>query len=122
MRGVKEVRSEVLSRAGRYQVVRNNLSVKEVRVGERRYVVRFNPDEAAKDRSDREKILDTLKSKLASGGVKKLIPNRGYRRYLRVAGGRFEIDERQVREEERFDGKYVLRTTTELPAEEVAHA
>jgi transposase len=51
-----------------------------------------------------------------------LIPNRGYRRYLKVAGGSFEINERQVREEERFDGKYVLRTTTEMPAEEVALA
>jgi len=122
MRGVREVRTEVLSRAGRYQVVRENLSVKEVRVGERRYVVCFNPEEAAKDRSDREKILAKLESKLASGGIKRLIPNRGYRRYLKVAGGSFEINERQVREEERFDGKYVLRTTTELPAEEVALA
>jgi len=122
MRGLKEVRSEVLSRAGRYQEVRDNLSVKEVRVGERRYVVCFNPDEAAKDRSDREKIVAKLQSKLASGGIKRLIANRGYRRYLKVAGGRFEINERQVRQEERFDGKYVLRTTTDLPAEEVALA
>lgn len=122
MRGSKEVRTEVLSRSGRYQTVKDNLSVKEVQVGQRRYVVCFNPDEAAKDRSDRDKILAMLKSKLASGGIKKLIPNRGYRRYLKVAGGRFEINERQVREEERFDGKYVLRTTTDLPAEEVALA
>jgi hypothetical protein len=122
MRGNKEVRSKVLSRAGRYQVVRENLSVKEVRVGDRRYVICYNPEEAAKDRSDREKILAMLKTKLASGGVKKLIPNRGYRRYLSVTGGRFEINERQVREEERFDGKYVLRTTTDLPTEDVALA
>ncbi len=49
MRAVKEVRDEVLSRPGRYQVVhgpRNNhhgepapLKVKEVRVGQRRYIV-----------------------------------------------------------------------------------
>jgi transposase len=41
-----EVVTEVLSRAGRYEEVRDNLKVKEVRVGERRYVVCYNPEEA----------------------------------------------------------------------------
>jgi hypothetical protein len=122
MRGLVEVRREVLSRAGRYQAVRENLRVKEVGVGERRYVVCFNPEEADKDRKDRDKILAALEHKLARGGIKKLIPNRGYRRYLKVTAGRFEIDPRQVRQEQRYDGKYVLRTTTELPADEVALA
>lgn len=122
MRGLLEVRRKVLARAGRYHVVRENLHVKEVRVDDRRYVVCFNPDEAAKDRQDREKILAALEKKLAGGGVKQLIPNRGYRRFLRVRAGQAVIDGRRVREDERYDGKYVLRTTTDLPAEEVALA
>jgi Transposase DDE domain len=122
MRGLLEVRAEVLARAGRYHVVRENLRVKEVQVDDRRYVVCVNPDETVKDRQDREKILAALEQKLAAGGVKRLIPNRGYRRFLRVRAGQFEIDARRVREEARYDGKYVLRTTTELPAEEVALA
>jgi hypothetical protein len=122
MRGLVEVRREVLSRSGRYQVVKENLRVKEVHVGERRYVVCFNPEEADKDRKDRDKILTALEDKLAHGGIKKLIPNRGYRRYLKVSAGRFEINQRQVRQEQRYDGKYVLRTTTDLPTEEVALA
>lgn len=122
MRRLLEVREQVLARAGRYRVVREGLHVKEVHVGERRYVVCFNPEEAAKDRQDREKILAGIEKKLAKGGVKSLIPNRGYRRYLKVAGGRVEVDRGKIREEQRYDGKYVLRTTTELPAEEVALA
>jgi hypothetical protein len=122
MRGLLEVRAEVLARAGRYHVVRENLQVKEVQVEDRRYVVCVNPDEAVKDRQDREKILAALEQKLAAGGIKRLIPNRGYRRFLRVRAGQFEIDARRVREEARDDGKYVLRTTTDLPAEEVALA
>lgn len=122
MRRLLEVRSDVLGRAGRYKVVRENLHVKEVQVEDRRYVVCFNPEEEKKDREDREKIIAKLEKKLAEGGVKKLIPNRGYRRYLRVTGGKYEINSAQIAEEERYDGKYVLRTTTELRADDVALA
>jgi Transposase DDE domain len=120
MRGAREVRDEVLARAGRSQLVRENLQVKEVQIEDRRYVVCFNPEEAAKDRADREQILATLEKKLASGGVKRLIPNRGYRRFLKVRAGQCTIDQQRVEEDARYDGKYVLRTTTDLPADEVA--
>jgi transposase len=102
--------------------VDEKLRVKEVWVEDRRYVICYNPQEAEKDRRDREAILAKMREKLASGGVKKLINNRGYRRYLKVERGAAGIDERVVREEERYDGKYVLRTTTSLPAVEVAEA
>lgn len=122
MRRILEVRDQVLSRAGRYRVVKENLHVKEVLVEDRRYVVCFNPEEARKDKEDREKILAGLERKLGDGGLKRLIPNRGYRRFLRVQKGGYEIDRSAVEEEERYDGKYVLRTTCDLPAEEVALA
>jgi hypothetical protein len=122
MRRLLEVRDEVLGRAGRYKVVRENLQVKEVWVADRRYVLCFNPEEAEKDRKDREKIIAKLEEKLTEGGVKKLIPNRGYRRYLKVSEGKFEINQAKIQEEERYDGKYVLRTTTDLPSDEVAVA
>jgi hypothetical protein len=122
MRGVREVRDEVLARAGRYQLVSENLQVKEVEVEDRRYVVCFNPEEAAKDRADREQILATLEQKLARGGVKRLIPNRGYRRFLKIRAGQCTIDQQRVEADARYDGKYVLRTTTDLPADEVALA
>ena len=73
MRGLLEVRQQVLKRAGRYREVKHNLGVKEVWVGERRYVVCVNPERAEKDRQDRQAILQKLEAQLASGGVKGLI-------------------------------------------------
>ncbi len=122
MRNLVEVRDEVLGRAGRYHEVDAKLEVKEVHIDDRRYVICYNPDEARKDEHDREAIVAKLREKLASGGVKRLINNRGYRRYLKLEGARAQIDERALRQEARYDGKYVLRTTTEMPAQEVARA
>jgi len=52
MRNQKEVREEVLSRGGRYQVVpaASPLKVKEVRVDGRRYIVCFNENQAKEGR------------------------------------------------------------------------
>jgi hypothetical protein len=54
--------------------------------------------------------------------VKGLISNRGYRRFLKVTKGAAQIDAARVKADEKYDGKYVLRTTTDLPAWEVAEA
>jgi Transposase DDE domain len=122
MRGVAEVRDEVIGAAGRYHLVNDNLRVKEVHVEDRRYVVCFNPEEAAKDRHDREGLIAKLEEKLKKGGVGSLINNRGYRRFLKVTKGSASIDRKKAQDDARYDGRYVLRTTTDLPAEEVALA
>jgi len=122
MRGLKEVRDEVLPRAQVFKFVSENLQVKEIDIEGRRYVICFNPDEAEKDRNDREAILEKIRTKLASGGVKKLINNRGYTRFLKISAESATIDEKKAEEEAIYDGKYVLRTTTALPAAEVALA
>ncbi len=129
MRAVKEVREEVLSRPGRYQVVhaprRNHgepapLKVKEVCVDERRYIVCHNEEQAEKDRSDREAIVAALRERLKRGD-KSLVGNKGYRKYLKTAAGRrFLLDEEKVQRESRFDGKWVLQTDTTMSAQEVA--
>ena len=122
MRGLLEVRERVLKRAGRYREVKHILEAKQVWVEDRRYVVCFNPERVEKDRRDRQAILDKLAAKLAAGGVKRLITNRGYRRFLKVTRGAAQIDAARVKEDERYDGKYVLRTTTDLRAAEVGEA
>ena len=54
-------------------------------------------------------------------GDKSLIGNKGYRRYVSQTGpSGFGIDEAKIAEEARYDGKWVLRTNTELDAAEVA--
>jgi len=129
MRSQNEVKNEVLSRAGRYRVVHpkrakrddpSPLKVKEVRVGDRRYIVCLNEDEARKDAADREAIVAALREQLRRG-VKSLVGNKGYRRYL--SGGdapALAIDEAKIAEDARYDGKWVLRTNTDLDAAEVA--
>jgi hypothetical protein len=119
MRKEKEARGEVLSRAGKYREVKDNLKVKEVRVQGRRYIVCLNPEEADRDKAEREAIIESLRKKLKEG-AKALIGNRGYRRYLKIEKTSVKIDEEKIKSEERFDGKYVLRTNTSLSVEEAA--
>ena len=128
MRNQKEVREEVLARAGRYQVVHpkgqhskapSPLAVKEVQLQGRRYVVCVNEDQAKKDVADRDAIVAGLREQLKRGD-KSLVGNQGYRKYLKTQGSRFVVDEEKTQAEARFDGKWVLRTNTELPTAEVA--
>jgi hypothetical protein len=98
------------------------LKVKEVQVGDHRYVVCLNEEERRKDAHDREAILDSLRKTLQQGD-KALVANKGFRRFLKVEGGsHFALDERQVHEAARYDGIWVLRTDTGLDAETVALA
>jgi hypothetical protein len=129
MRSQNEVKDEVLARAGRYRVVHPErqtsedpapLKVKEVQVEGRRYIVCLNEDEARKDAADREAIVASLQEKLRSG-EKSLVGNKGYRRYLSsTRSDHFQIDETKIKEEARYDGKWVLRTNTDLDTAEVA--
>lgn len=128
MRKVNEIRQEVLSRSGRYKEVYpegnktkgpSPLKVKEVWVGKNRYIVCFNSKQARKDAADRQAILGVLRQKLKSE-VKSMIGNKGYRKYLKVSQNSITIDLEKVESEARFDGKWVLKTNTALPAEQVA--
>jgi hypothetical protein len=119
LRRQREVQHTVLGRAGRYHEVADNLRVKEVWVAGRRYIVCHNPEEAVKDAADREAILHALEDQLRQG-AKRLVGNRGFRRFLRITKAAVTIDQAKVEAEARYDGKFVLRTNTTLPAAEVA--
>ena len=128
LRAVKEIREQVLSDPGSYHQVYgpkkhskdpSPLKVKEVRIENRRYVVCGNEDQAKKDRADREAIVAGLRDQLKKGD-KSLIGNKGYRKYIKAVGRRFEIDQEKVQDEARFDGMWVLQTDTLLSAVQVA--
>ena len=51
-----------------------------------------------------------------------MIGNRGFARFVRVRKGSVSIDRAAVEADARYDGKFVLRTSTALPAAEVARA
>jgi hypothetical protein len=120
MRRQREVSEEVLARAGRYETITDNLEVKEVLVGDRRYVVCRNPEEAKKDAAAREAILAKLEETLTHQGPKAIIGNRGFARFVKVRKGSVAIDPEAVDRDARLDGKFVLTTNTDLAAGEVA--
>lgn len=119
LRRQQEVALSVLARGGRYKEVADNLLVKEVWVDSRRYIVCLNPEETARDAAEREAIVKALQDELQQG-ARQLVGNRGYRRFLRMDKDAVTIDTKKVAAEARYDGKFVLRTNTSLPAEEVA--
>jgi transposase len=128
MRLIKEIRTEVLSRPGRYTEVYpegvtskdpSPLKVKQVVHNDKRYIVCLNLRQARKDAADRQAIIESLKQQLKKG-AKSLVGNKGYRRYLKIAKDSARIDTDRVKKESRFDGKWVLTTNTDLSAEKVA--
>lgn len=67
MRDGNTLVQEALSRPGRYQDVRDNLRVKEVRLDSApgvRWVICHNPGEAAKDKADRDRQLAAVTAEL----------------------------------------------------------
>ena len=119
MRSVKEVSERVLADRGRYQEVTperqtskdpSPLKVKEVLIADRRYVVCLNEEQRRKHAADRRAIVEHLREQLKRGD-KDLIGNKGYRKYLQAGEGEhFTLDEAKIKEEARYDGKWVLQT------------
>ena len=95
------------------------LKVKEVLVEGKRYIVCLNSKQARKEAWDRQTILEALKEKLRVN-PKALVGNKGYRKYLSLDRDLLTINQQKVDEEARFDGKWVLQTNTDLPADKVA--
>jgi hypothetical protein len=131
MRRQKEVRDTVLRSRSAWlelQPERKNakdpspLKIREVHVEGRRYVVCLNEEQRRKDAHDRQAITEHLRKQLKQG-AKSLVGNKGYRRYLKTtAGSGFEIDEKKLKQEARFDGLWVLRTNMTDPAEIIARS
>jgi len=128
MRRVKKIKSDVLSRSGRYSEVYpegltskdpSPLKVKEVLHNGKRYIVCMNTRQARKDAADREAIIASLKEQLKKG-PKSLVGNKGYRKYLKIDKNSARVDTEKVKYESRFDGKWVLTTNTDLPTEKIA--
>jgi hypothetical protein len=137
-----------LSRQGRYQTVRDNLRVKEVRLDDetgKRWIVCHNPFEAERDAAQRQAALERIEAELerirqgrerdARKGKGPKSAEEAHRlaecalrdhvslgRWLRqTPSGRLVIDRAKVAAEERLDGKYLLSTSDpHLSAEDVA--
>ena len=122
-----------LSRQGRYQHVRDNLQVKEVRIADdERFVICYNPEQADRDAALREVMTGKLAALIAD--TDRLTPTKraelrgristmpGLNRFLRTTpGGLLRIDKRKIAAEANLDGKYLLRCSDpHLSAEDIA--
>jgi transposase len=123
MARVNEIKGEVLSRRGRYAVIKDNLHAKEVVVGDgerrRRYILCYNPKEAERQRKHREQVVAFLEKELQSHRSRKataqwaidLLASQRYKRYVTMTkSNNIRIDRKSIREAERYDGKWVLET------------
>ena len=122
-----------LSRQGRYQHVRDNLQVKEVKIAvDERFVICYNPEQADRDAALREVMTGKLAALIAD--TDRLTPTKraelrgristmpGLNRFLRTTpGGLLRIDKRKIAAEANLDGKYLLRCSDpHLPATDIA--
>jgi Transposase DDE domain len=135
---------QALSRQGRYATVKDNLRVKEVKVGDsdaaERFIVCHNPSEAQRDQARREQRIARIEAELqrlaeqrarAKSKAERDAHQRGecalrdhktLSKYLRqTETGRLVLDRQKINSEERLDGKYLLSTSDpNLSAEDVA--
>lgn len=90
----------------------------------RRLVVGYSDSRARKDRSDRDRLVERVKSRLGkdhSTGMRKLVTNTGYRKYvIEEAKGCVRFNDRQIAEEARWDGLHgVITNDMDTPAHEL---
>ena len=127
-----------LSRAGRFQTVRDNLEVKEVVIERgsetRRYVVVRNPEQAKRDKAVRARIIERIEGELeqVNAGVRRagrhtkracaLKSHRSMGRFVReLKSGELRLDKTRIKQDAKLDGKYLLSTTDMgLSTEDVA--
>jgi hypothetical protein len=113
---------EALARAGRYKRVTSTIEVKEIkRDGLERVILCRNQERAAEDAATRQSILENLEQQLEAGSWRESLKPAA-RRYLKVDGASARLDVKRIEADARYDGKWILRTTTNLPADQVALA
>ena len=123
MSSVSEIRDTVLSKRGRYTIIRDNLHAKEVIVGDgerrRRYILWYNPSEARRQKKHREEVVAFLEMELDKHQSRKatarwaidLLASKRYKRYLTITkSDNIRIDRKKVKELEKYDGKWVIET------------
>jgi hypothetical protein len=139
MRDHNPLVERVLSRQGRYQQVKENLRVKEVRLDDTdvRFVICHNPEQADRDKTQRDDAVARLEAELErikqarERDPKKAGTNAKAKaevahtkaecalrdhptlgRWLRQSpSGRLSIDRAKIKQEERLDGKYLIATS-----------
>jgi transposase len=119
MRQLKEEDAKKILSVKDMVSVTEELKGKEVHFKNRRLIVCFNEPESLRDKKKRLEIIARLVIKLKTQGLKSLLIHKEYSKYLKIKADKPSLDEERVKQEELFDGKFVIETDTKLGWKEV---
>ena len=113
-----EIKKEILIQA---RTMKNGDSFVIKKKDKSRLIVTYSEKRAKKDFQNRERGLRKLRQKVRAGKLtKKHINNRGYNKFLTLAGEvKVEIDENKITEDKQWDGLKGYVTNTRLSAKNV---
>lgn len=114
------IKEKVLNSPFPYTFIEERLLIKEVNNEETniRYILCYNPIEGWDNYERRNELVEKL---LCYEGKdsKTLIKNRGFSSYVKRTGSKITLDYEKIKEEVRYDGRYVLKTNCDLPTSDV---
>ncbi|WP_407566753.1 IS1634 family transposase [Polymorphospora sp. A560] len=150
MRDGNPLVERVLARQGRYQQVKDNLRVKEVRIdgSDVRFVICHNPDQAMRDKQHRDDAIARVEAELErirdqrERDARRPVADKARKKneaaharaecalrdhptlgrwLVQQPNGRLKVNKAKVKAEERLDGKYLIATSDpHISAEDVA--
>ena len=122
MRQLKQDDAQNLLDIARMRPVTQALKGREVNLEGKRLVICYNPEQADRDKQKRQEIIGRLIEKLKTRGLKSLLMHKEFSKYLKIRAEKPQLDQDRIETEEKFDGKFILQTNTDLHWKEVVHA
>lgn len=125
LRAAEDLRAAISADETEYRKAAEGLTVKDIRIGDRRMVVCFSPESAARDLKLRTGAIDRMRpvlERVNAGADADAITAHGlYRRFVtRGTDGRFHLDKRKLEREAQCDGTFVLEVSDDTMSAEAA--
>lgn len=125
LRAAEDLRAAIAADDTAYRNAAEGLLVKDVRLGDRRMVVCFSPESAARDLKLRTGAIDRMRPVLEhvnAGADPEAITAHGlYRRFVaRGSDGKFHLDKHKLEREAQCDGTFVLEVSDDKMTAEAA--
>ena len=118
----KEERGEILSKINFKKLKSTDLQFKEMDYRGQRLIICYNEERAAKDFSYREEQIEKLREKLKNTkSIKQLISDSKARKFIKLNNEKTKatLDLQKIKDDELYDGVFVLTTNTKLQALQV---
>ena len=107
-------RGRIFGKADLRKLRHSSLQYKEVEYEGNRLIFCYNEERAEVDAKHRNDIIDKIKDKIKSGRIETIIDNKNYKRYLDIEGKAPKLSIKKIKQDEIFDGVFVLISNTSL--------